>query len=84
MKVTIACIGRNRGPERDLYEHYAKRIRWPLALIEREEKRKLSAAELMHREGELLLAAVPAGAVLVALDRRGKRSTTTSMASCAA
>lgn len=72
MKLTIACIGRNRGPERDLYEHYAKRIRWPLALIEREEKRKLSAMELMQREGELLLAAAPAGAVLVALDRRGK------------
>ena len=72
MKLTIACIGRNRGPERDLYEHYAKRIRWPLAVIEREEKRKLSGAELTQREGELLLAAVPAGAVLVALDRRGK------------
>jgi 23S rRNA (pseudouridine1915-N3)-methyltransferase len=72
VKLTIACIGRNRGPERDLYDHYAKRIRWPLALIEREEKRKLPPAQLMQREGELLLAAVPAGAALVALDRRGK------------
>ena len=73
MKLTIAAIGRSgRGPERDLYDHYAGRIRWPLALRELEEKRKLPAVELMRREGELLLGAVPAGAVLVALDRRGK------------
>ena len=35
MKLTVACIGRaGRGPERDLYEHYAGRIRWPLTLRE--------------------------------------------------
>lgn len=73
MRLTIAAIGRSgRGPERHLYDHYAGRIRWPLALRELEEKRKLPAVELMRREGELLLGAVPAGAVLVALDRRGK------------
>ena len=73
MKLTIACIGRaSRGPERDLYEHYANRIRWPLALRELEEKKKLPPRQLMVREGELLLDAVPAGAVLIALDRRGK------------
>lgn len=73
MKLTIAAIGRaGRGPERDLYEHYAGRIRWPLALRELEEKRKLPPPQLMQREGELLLQAVPTGATLVALDRRGK------------
>lgn len=73
MKLTIACIGRaGRGPERDLYEHYAGRIRWPLTLRELEEKKKLPPAELVRREGELLLGAVPDRAVLVALDRRGK------------
>ncbi len=73
MKLTIACIGRaGRGPERDLYDHYAGRIRWPLALRELEEKKKLPAAQLIEREGELLLAAAPDKAVLVALDRRGK------------
>ena len=73
MKLTIAAIGRaGRGPERDLYEHYAGRIRWPLALREVEEKKKLPAAQLVEREGELLLAAVPARAMLVALDRRGQ------------
>jgi len=73
VKLTIAAIGRaGRGPERDLYEHYAGRIRWPLTLRELEEKRKLSAPEMIKREGELLLAAVPDRAMLVALDRRGK------------
>jgi len=73
VKLTIAAIGRaGRGPERDLYEHYTARIRWPLTLRELEEKRKLPAAETIRREGELLLAAVPDRAVLVALDRRGK------------
>ena len=73
MKLLIACIGRAaRGPERDLYDHYANRIRWPLALRELEEKKKLPPAQLMAREGELLLQAAPAGATLVALDRRGK------------
>ena len=73
MKLTIAAIGRaSRGPERDLYEHYAGRIRWPLTLRELEEKKKLPPAQLVQREGELLLAAAPPKALLVALDRRGK------------
>jgi 23S rRNA (pseudouridine1915-N3)-methyltransferase len=73
LKLTVACIGRaGRGPERDLYEHYAGRIRWPLTLRELEEKKKLPPAELVRREGELLLGALPDRAVLVALDRRGK------------
>lgn len=73
MKLTIAAIGKaGRGPERSLYDHYAGRIRWPLVLREIEEKRKLPPAELVRREGELLLEAVPAKSVLIALDRRGK------------
>ena len=74
MRLTIAAVGRaGRGPERDLYDHYARRIRWPLTLREVEEKRKLPAPELMRREGELLLAAVSRGAIVVALDRRGRQ-----------
>jgi len=73
VRLTIACVGRaGRGPERDLYQHYAGRIRWPLLLREVEEKRKLPPNQLIEREGELLLAAVPAKSVLVALDRRGQ------------
>jgi 23S rRNA (pseudouridine1915-N3)-methyltransferase len=73
LRLTLACIGRaGRSPERDLYEHYAGRIRWPLTLRELEEKKKLPPAELIRREGALLLGAIPDKAVVVALDRRGK------------
>lgn len=43
----------------------------PVAIVELEEKRRLPPAELKAREAELILAAVPAGARLVALDQRG-------------
>jgi 23S rRNA (pseudouridine1915-N3)-methyltransferase len=43
----------------------------PVTLVEVEEKRRLSAGELKGREAELILAAVPAGARLIALDEHG-------------
>ncbi|KJS37703.1 MAG: 50S rRNA methyltransferase [Rhodospirillaceae bacterium BRH_c57] len=73
MDVIIAAVGRaKKGPERALFEHYAERLKWPLSLKEVEEKRPLPAAQRMEREGALLLACVPAGARIVALDERGK------------
>lgn len=42
------------------------------AIVELEEKRRLPPAELKIREAELVLAAAPADARLVALDQRGK------------
>ena len=42
-----------------------------VTIIELEEKRRLPAAELKQREAELILAAVPSGARLIALDERG-------------
>ncbi len=81
MRVLIAAAGRwksggksggKSGPERALYEHYAGRIAFALELREIEEKKKLKPQALKKREGELLLAQVPAGAVVVALDEAGK------------
>jgi 23S rRNA (pseudouridine1915-N3)-methyltransferase len=43
----------------------------PVTLIEVEEKRRLSGPELKQREAELILAALPPTARLVALDERG-------------
>jgi 23S rRNA (pseudouridine1915-N3)-methyltransferase len=72
MRLTIAAVGRLKaGPEKALYESYAKRITWPLTLHEVEERRALPSAERMSREAALLLAVCPADATLVALDRRG-------------
>jgi len=73
MRLLLGAVGRAKpGPERTLYEHYAGRLGWPLTLKEVEEKRPLTGAERMAREGALLLALAPPGAVLVVLDERGK------------
>jgi 23S rRNA (pseudouridine1915-N3)-methyltransferase len=73
MQIEILAIGRARaGPERALFQTYAGRIRWPLALRELEEKRRLSAPELKAREGALLLEALPRDAAVVALDEKGR------------
>ena len=49
----------------------AKRIAPPATILELEEKRPLPPALLKAREAELILAALPAGARLVALDCTG-------------
>ncbi len=73
MRVVIAAVGRSRaGPARHLFEHYVGRINWPITLREVEERRPLPPDRLRAREAELLLAGLPAGARIVALDERGK------------
>ena len=67
MRLTIVAVGRVKaGPEADLYRQYARRLGWPLALKEVEDRKK-DPARRIEREGELLLGAVPAGAKLVVL-----------------
>ncbi|HXP95702.1 MAG TPA: 23S rRNA (pseudouridine(1915)-N(3))-methyltransferase RlmH [Telmatospirillum sp.] len=74
MQLLLAAVGRSRpGPERDLFDHYRRRLGWSLTVKEVEEKRPLSVPERVAREGELLLAQVPAGDILVVLDERGKQ-----------
>ena len=73
MRLHIVAVGKLKaGPHAALARHYAERLAWPLVVREVEEKRPLPSAELKEREAALLLAAVPSGAVLVALDERGK------------
>jgi 23S rRNA (pseudouridine1915-N3)-methyltransferase len=72
MRVQVIAVGHARlGPMKALERHYAERIAWPLEIREVAERRKLAGAELVEREGALLLAALPRGAVAVALDERG-------------
>ena len=59
---------------------YAGRLVPPLQIIELEEKKKLPPAQLQAREAELILAALPAGARLVALDERGAAWTSRDLA----
>jgi 23S rRNA (pseudouridine1915-N3)-methyltransferase len=51
---------------------YTGRIVPPVAIVELEEKRRLPPAARVAREAELILAALPSGARLVALDVRGQ------------
>jgi len=81
MRITIAAVGRIRtGPERDLQDHFAERITWPLQVREVEERKRLAPDRLRQREGELLLKACPDGATLVALDERGRQFTSVDFA----
>lgn len=73
MRLWLAAVGRAKpGPARDLFEEYKARLSWPFTLREVETKKRLEGDELKRAEAELLLAALPAGATLVALDERGR------------
>ena len=73
MKFAIVAVGRwKSGPEKALFEHFTARLKPKPTLIEVEERKKLAPAEMKRREAELLLAGVPAGANIVALDGGGK------------
>jgi 23S rRNA (pseudouridine1915-N3)-methyltransferase len=77
MRITLISVS-SKQPDwvRDGYDEYARRLRGPLSLDLKEislPKRTRSAAieRLVAAEGERMLAAVPAGAHVVALDERG-------------
>jgi 23S rRNA (pseudouridine1915-N3)-methyltransferase len=81
MRLSIAAVGRlKQGPERDLAERYAKRATdagrqvgiGPVDVVEVRESRSRDAATRITEESNALTNAVPAGAVVVALDPRGE------------
>jgi len=81
IRVSVIAVGRaRRGPERALYEHYAARLAWPVTLKEVETRTALPASVQRAREAELLLAAAPKGARLVALDQTGELLTSEAFA----
>ena len=85
MRLRIVSVGRaRRGAEQELYEHYLDRLPWPVELKEVVAGRSLPAVERCRREGEALLAAVPAEATLVVLDERGAEMTSAAFAALVA
>jgi 23S rRNA (pseudouridine1915-N3)-methyltransferase len=81
MNIVIAAVGRlRRGPEHDLLETYRRRLRWPVAIQEVEEKRPLPPAERRKREAALLRAALPGDSLLIALDEGGAQLTSPDFA----
>jgi 23S rRNA (pseudouridine1915-N3)-methyltransferase len=81
MRISVIAVGRLKaGPHAALAQYYAERLSLALTLREVEERRKLPPAELVEREAALLLAAVPPGAAIVALDMRGKALSSEALA----
>jgi len=73
MRTHIIAVGRMKaGPERTLFDHYAARLSPAPQMKEVEEKRSMPSDKRKAREADLLLGAVPDGAVIVAMDERGK------------
>jgi len=77
MKITVACVGKAGRAKHDaaqnLLEGYRERLPWPVTIKEVEDRKQGgTVAERKSREAALLLAAIPKGAVVVALDERGK------------
>lgn len=68
----ISAIGKMRGPEAALADHYAGRLRWPLTQHESESSRAVTAQARRMAEAETLLKPVPGGWPLVMLDETGK------------
>jgi 23S rRNA (pseudouridine1915-N3)-methyltransferase len=67
----LIAVGRMRtGPEAELFARYNTRLRPPFAVTEIAEARG-APAEVKRREGEALLAALPDGAFVIALDAGG-------------
>jgi 23S rRNA (pseudouridine1915-N3)-methyltransferase len=72
MKITIVAVGRiKKGSEKNLWDIYAKRLKWSLVLKEVEEKNALGPQAIKRKEADLLLAKVPKGALLVIMDQNG-------------
>lgn len=91
MRIVVAAVGKGRAgkgaaAEQTLFDDYARRLvaRGPagltLALREVEERRKLPPVQHKAAEAALLLAEIPKGATVVALDGRGKSFTSEDFA----
>ncbi|MDP6873263.1 MAG: 23S rRNA (pseudouridine(1915)-N(3))-methyltransferase RlmH [Alphaproteobacteria bacterium] len=73
MKVTICAVGRAKGsPAAEICQIYLKRLPWKVEIREVEVRKNLAGEKLTLAEAELLRAAVPDRAILVAMDGKGK------------
>ena len=85
MRLTLCVVGRLRnGPEKELFSDYIDRFEktgrgmglGPVEVVEVEDRKGGG----MQAEAELLLRAIPKGAILLAMDERGKTMTSPQFA----
>jgi 23S rRNA (pseudouridine1915-N3)-methyltransferase len=81
MKIGLVVVGRMKaGPERELVDRYADRFAASgrslgldgVAITELPESQARSARERKRQEADAILAAIPADALILCLDERGK------------
>ena len=73
LRLEILAVGRCRDAAINaLVDDYARRCPWPWHLTEVTARAGTAPAQLTAAEGRQLLAAVPAGAAVIALDERGQ------------
>ncbi|WP_439816984.1 23S rRNA (pseudouridine(1915)-N(3))-methyltransferase RlmH [Zavarzinia sp. CC-PAN008] len=71
MKLLVVAVGKaRRGAEQALHDDYARRLAWPLRLVELPDARAPTSDERKRKEGRAILDAVGT-TTLVALDPRG-------------
>jgi 23S rRNA (pseudouridine1915-N3)-methyltransferase len=81
MRIVVAAVGRwKRDPTRALFDAYRQRCRWPIELKEVVARKGGDAPDVQADESAQLLAAVPDGAPLIALDARGRALTSGAFA----
>ena len=81
MNILVAAVGKAKpGTERELFDSYAVRLPWRVDVKEIEIKKESAVDVRRAREGEALLAAVPDGARIIALDERGKSESSEAFA----
>jgi 23S rRNA (pseudouridine1915-N3)-methyltransferase len=80
MRIHIIAVGRmRRGIEGDLFQHFQSRIRWPLDILELDD-RKSGTRGRKVREGKSILAAIPDGAMVAVLDEKGRNHSSEDLA----
>ncbi len=73
LELLVLAVGRGRDARTDpLFADYARRCAWPMRLVEVQAKESVPPERRKAAEADLLLAAVPPGAAVVALDERGR------------
>ncbi|MEQ9811300.1 MAG: 23S rRNA (pseudouridine(1915)-N(3))-methyltransferase RlmH [Azospirillaceae bacterium] len=73
MRVRIVAVGRERDEAVErIVARYTRRGTWPVEMRIVEAKKGLAGDALKRAEADLLLAAVPEGAAVLALDERGE------------
>jgi 23S rRNA (pseudouridine1915-N3)-methyltransferase len=82
LRIVVLSVGRwKQGPERTLFEHYARRCPWRLELVELNLKGKVPHGLLRRAESDLIRAHLPAGLPVALLDERGEALDSVAFAS---